>query len=344
MPRLIAQPAEALVGTARVPGDKSISHRALMLAGLAVGESEISGLLEGEDVLATGGALTALGISVARDAPGHWRVSGRGIGGLCEPSEVLDLGNSGTAARLLLGVLASHPIIAVVTGDASLRGRPMARVTEPLTRMGATFVGRAGSLLPLTVSGAHSPMPILYDLPVPSAQVKSAILLAGLNTPGVTTVVEPVPTRDHSERMLRHFGAEVITEVDGQARRISADRTPGAQRTTDHRAQRSLFRSLSRGRGSLPTRFPGDDRGVGLNPARTGLFTTLEEMGAQIAYRNQREEGGEPIADLDVRGRAFAWRDRTRGSRPQHDRRVPGPRGRRRLRQGPQRVSGSRGN
>src|SRR5207248_697093 len=181
---------------------------------LAIGRTEITGLLEGEDVLATAAALNALGASVTRGGDGRWTVDGIGIGGLAEPQDLLDLGNSGTAARLLLGILATHPITAFVTGDSSLRRRPMGRIVDPLSRFGAQFVAREGARLPLAVTGAANPIPITYRLPVASAQVKSAVLLAGLNTPGTTTVVEPQPTRDHTERMLRHFGAEIVTEPE----------------------------------------------------------------------------------------------------------------------------------
>src|SRR6516162_151630 len=201
-PLTVAAPSGPLVGTIRVPGDKSISHRALMLGALAVGRTEIAGLLEGEDVLATAAALNALGAAVTRGRDGRWTVDGIGVGALAEPEDLLDLGNSGTSARLLLGILATHPITAFVTGDASLRRRPMGRIVDPLTQFGARFVTRTGARLPLVVTGAADPIPITYRLPVPSAQVKSAVLLAGLNTPGATTVVEPQPTRDHTERML----------------------------------------------------------------------------------------------------------------------------------------------
>src|SRR5207248_2707566 len=206
--------AKPLSGRVAVPGDKSISHRVLMLGGLAVGRTEIRGLLEGEDVLATAAALRAMGADIVRETDGRWIVHGVGLGGLAEPADVIDLGNSGTSARLLLGILASHPFTAFVTGDASLRRRPMGRVITPLSRFGARFLGRDGGRLPLAVTGAASPIPIVYQLPVPSAQVKSAVLLAGLNTPGATTVIERQPTRDHTERMLRHFGAAVSTEPE----------------------------------------------------------------------------------------------------------------------------------
>ena len=202
----------AIRGSIRVPGDKSISHRSLMLGAIAVGETVIHGLLEGEDVLHTAAAMRLLGAEAERDAAGGWRVRGVGLGALQEPAQVLDMGNSGTAARLLMGLVAGHPITCVFTGDASLNKRPMARVTKPLEEMGARFVGRSGGRLPLTVVGSGDLVPITYRLPVASAQVKSAILLAGLNTAGATTVIEAEPTRDHTELMLRHFGATVTTE------------------------------------------------------------------------------------------------------------------------------------
>src|SRR5580658_4716083 len=203
------RPATPLTGRIAVPGDKSISHRALMFGALAIGETRITGLLTGEDVLRTAAAMRALGAEVTHTPDGTWRVAGRGIGGLTEPADVLDMGNSGTAARLLCGILASHPLFAVITGDASLRGRPMRRVIDPLTATGARFSARAGGRLPLAVQGARDAMPLDYRVPVPSAQVKSAVLLCGLNAPGITRVEEPEATRDHSENMLRHFGATV---------------------------------------------------------------------------------------------------------------------------------------
>src|SRR5437899_1008695 len=211
-PLTACQPPSPLAGRIRIPGDKSISHRALMLGALAIGRTEISGLLEGEDVLATAAAVRALGATAAPAGDGLWTVDGIGVGALVEPEDLLDLGNSGTAARLLLGILATHPITAFLTGDASLRRRPMGRVVEPLSRIGAHFVTREGARMPLAVSGTADPVPISYRLPVPSAQVKSSVLLAGLNTPGETTVIEPQATRDHTERMLRHFGAVVDSE------------------------------------------------------------------------------------------------------------------------------------
>ena len=204
---LISSAAGPLKGTCAVPGDKSVSHRALMLGALAVGETRVSGLLESEDVAATAAALRALGATVEQAGDGSWRVRGVGVGGLAEPGEVLDFGNSGTAVRLLAGICASHGFTTFMTGDASLRRRPMGRIIEPLERMGARFEARSGGRLPLALVGADQSMPIEYRLPVPSAQVKSAVLLAGLNAPGETRVVEAAPSRDHTERMLCRFGA-----------------------------------------------------------------------------------------------------------------------------------------
>src|SRR5579863_2880921 len=204
-----------LSGRIAVPGDKSISHRALMFGALAIGESRITGLLTGEDVLRTAAAMRALGAEVIQDPDGAWRVAGRGVGGLTEPADVLDMGNSGTAARLLCGILASHPIFSVMTADASMRRRPMRRVIDPLTATGARFASRGGGLLPLAIEGARDALPLDYRVPVPSAQVKSAVLLAGLNARGITRVEEPEATRDHTENMLRHFGATVAVEPAG---------------------------------------------------------------------------------------------------------------------------------
>jgi 3-phosphoshikimate 1-carboxyvinyltransferase len=298
---LKAAKSPALNGAADVPGDKSISHRALMLGGLAIGETRIAGLLEGEDVHATAGALRALGVAVKRDAPGAWTVNGVGIGGLAEPSEVLDMGNSGTAARLMLGLLATHNLTAFMTGDHSLVKRPMARVTGPLSQMGADFVTRGGRL-PLVVRGAARPVPIIYRMPVASAQVKSAVILAGLNTPGRTTVIEPAPTRDHTERMLRHFGAAVAVEIleDGSAA-ISVEGQPelaAAPILVPGDPSSAAFPAVA------ALLVPGSQvtlANVGMNPARTGLYETLLEMGADISFLNEREAGGEPVADLVVR-------------------------------------------
>jgi 3-phosphoshikimate 1-carboxyvinyltransferase len=296
-----ARPASPLNGMLRVPGDKSISHRALMFGAMAVGETRITGLLEGEDVLRTAAAMRALGAEVAQDGPGAWRVAGRGVGGLAEPADVLDMGNSGTAARLLAGILASHPFFSVLTGDASLRRRPMRRVTEPLAQCGARFTGREGGRLPLAIEGAREALPLEYRVPVPSAQVKSALLLCGLNAPGTTRIEEPEATRDHSENMLRHFGAEVTMEEAGRTRVISLQGQPhlrAADVVVPGDPSSAAFPAVA------ALLVPGSVlriEGLGLNPLRCGLFTTLREMGADLAVENERVEGGEPVGDLVVR-------------------------------------------
>jgi len=301
-PLVAARSRAPLSGKIRVPGDKSISHRALMLGALAVGRTQISGLLDGEDVQATAAAINALGAHASPTGDGRWVVNGVGIGGLIEPEDLLDLSNSGTSARLLLGILATHPITAFVTGDTSLRRRPMGRVVAPLSRIGAHFVTREGARLPLAISGTADPVPISYQLPVPSAQVKSAVLLAGLNAPGTTTVIEPQPTRDHTERMLRHFGATVTTEpVEGGGKRIAIDGYPelaAAPITVPGDPSSAAFPLIA------ALIVPGSDvtiEGVGINPLRIGLIECLREMGADIALLNERDEGGEPVADLRAR-------------------------------------------
>ena len=299
---LIARPSGKLAGTVRVPGDKSMSHRALILGALAVGRTSVKGMLDGADVRATAAALRALGATVTRHDDGLWTVDGVGVGGLMEPAGVLDLGNSGTGVRLLMGLVATHPLTALFTGDASLNRRPMARVIQPLEQIGAQFVGRRGGLLPLAVLGAAAPMPIEYRVPVASAQVKSAILLAGLNTPGTTSVIEARPTRDHTERMLRGFGARVMVEPLGDGgRRILLDGQPEL-------TPAALDLPADPSSAAFPLvaalLLDGSDvtlLDVGLNPLRTGLFTTLRDMGAQIDIQNQRTVGDEPIGDLRVR-------------------------------------------
>jgi 3-phosphoshikimate 1-carboxyvinyltransferase len=290
-----------LRGTLTVPGDKSISHRSLMFAGLAVGESRIEGLLEGEDVLATAAAMRAMGAKIERDGDGVWHVWGVGVGGLLQPETALEMGNSGTSTRLLMGLVASHPITATFTGDASLSKRPMGRVTDPLSRMGADFTTSPGGRLPLTMRGLCPAVPIEYTLPVASAQVKSAVLLAGLNTPGITRVIEPVLTRDHSERMLAGFGADITVEETPQGRIISirgeAEFKP-QQITVPGDPSSAGFWMVA---ASI---VPGSDitiANVGLNPTRTGLITALRMMGADIVEVNPRTVGGEPVADLRVR-------------------------------------------
>jgi 3-phosphoshikimate 1-carboxyvinyltransferase len=290
-----------LRGTVTVPGDKSISHRSLMFAGLAVGESRIEGLLEGEDVLATAAAMRAMGATVERSDDGLWRVWGVGVGGLLQPETALEMGNSGTSTRLLMGLIASHGITATFTGDASLSRRPMGRVIEPLSRMGADFTSSPGGRLPLTMRGLSPALPISYTLPVASAQVKSAVLLAGLNTPGITRVIEPIATRDHSERMLAGFGAELTVEPSPQGRIISirgeAELKP-QQITVPGDPSSAAFWMVA---ASI---VPGSDvtiANVGLNPTRTGIIAALRMMGADIVELEARTVGGEPVADLRVR-------------------------------------------
>lgn len=292
----------ALTGTLRVPGDKSISHRALMFGAVAMGETTIHGLLEGEDVLNTAAAMRALGAEAAC-TDGVWRVRGVGLGGLAEPAQVLDMGNSGTAARLLVGLVASHPITTFFTGDGSLVKRPMARVIGPLEKMGASFVSRAGGRLPMAVLGSDKTVPITYRLPVPSAQVKSAVLLCGLNTAGVTTVIESEPTRDHSELMLRHFGATVSVEtLEDGALAVSVTGQPELTGRTIHVPADPSSAAFPAVAALLRPDSEVVLTDVGMNPRRTGLYDTLVEMGADIAFENRRDQAGEPVADLRVRG------------------------------------------
>lgn len=295
-------PAGPLKGKIRVPGDKSISHRSIMLGALAVGETRVTGLLEGEDVLATAAAMRAMGASVERVGDGEWRVSGVGVGALLQPEGPLDMGNSGTSTRLLMGLVASHPINVSFTGDGSLSKRPMGRVIDPLSEMGASFEASEGGRLPLIVRGASPAVPITYRLPVASAQVKSAILLAGLNTPGITTVIEPVPTRDHSERMLKGFGANLNVTVEADGTRVitikgEAELKPQVIDVPGDPSSAAFFIVAA-----LVT--PGSEvviENVGLNPTRAGLVEVLRQMGGQIEFLNEREVGGEPVADLLVR-------------------------------------------
>lgn len=303
-PRTIAR-ATRLTGSVRVPGDKSISHRSLMLGSLAVGTTRIAGLLEGEDVLATAAAMRAMGASIERLPDGTWVVDGVGVGGLLQPRSALDMGNSGTSTRLLMGLVASHAITATFTGDASLSSRPMGRVIEPLSLMGVDITASPGGRLPLMVRGMTPAVPIDYRLPVASAQVKSAILLAGLNTPGITRVIEPVPTRDHSERMLDGFGADITSEAGPDGRIISvrgeAELRP-QDITVPGDPSSAGFWMVA---GSI---VPGADiriENVGMNPTRTGLLTALKAMGANIESLNERIVGGEPVADLHVRHAAL---------------------------------------
>ncbi len=295
---LTAQPGSALQGRTRAPGDKSISHRALILGALATGETEITGLLEGDDVLATARAMAAFGSGVERTGEGRWRVRGRG--GLAEPAEVIDCGNAGTGVRLMLGAAAGFPLTATFTGDQSLRGRPMMRVLRPLGEMGARFLCREGGRLPLSLAGGAL-AGIAYRLPEPSAQVKSAILLAGLNARGTTQVIEPEATRDHTERMLRAFGAVVEVEdaADGRHIRLQGGQSlAGAPIAVPGDPSSAAFPLVA----ALIT--PGSNvtvEGVLLNPLRTGLFTTLREMGADLSIANERDQGGERVGDVTAR-------------------------------------------
>ena len=298
-------PAGPLRGEIRVPGDKSISHRSIMLGALAVGETKVTGLLEGEDVLATAAAMRAMGAQVERIGAGAWSVHGVGVGALLQPAMPLDMGNSGTSTRLLMGLVSTHAIETRFFGDASLSGRPMGRVIDPLSQMGAAFEASEGGRLPLTVRGANPAVPIVYRLPVASAQVKSAVLLAGLNTPGITTVIEPVQTRDHSERMLRGFGAELTVEEIGGERVIrirgEAELKPQVIEVPGDPSSAAFFMVAA-------LIVPGSElliRNVGLNPTRAGLVHVLRQMGGSIEELNPREVGGEPVADLLVKHSAL---------------------------------------
>ncbi|MEY8883332.1 3-phosphoshikimate 1-carboxyvinyltransferase [Donghicola sp. XS_ASV15] len=287
-----------LTGEAHVPGDKSISHRSLILGAMAVGETKITGLLEGQDVLDTAKAMQAFGAEVTNHGGGNWSVKGVGVGGFAEPDNVIDCGNSGTGVRLIMGAMATCPITVTFTGDASLNKRPMARVTDPIALFGAQAVGRSGGRLPMTIVGAAEPTPVRYTVPMPSAQVKSAVLLAGLNVPGETVVIEKEATRDHTERMLAGFGAEISTVETEEGRVITLKGQPELK-PQDITVPRDPSSAAFPVCAALVT--PGSDvliPNIGLNPTRAGLFTTLREMGADLTYENERVEGGEPMADL----------------------------------------------
>ena len=304
---LTARRAGALKGHVRVPGDKSISHRALIFGALTVGETRISGLLEGEDVINTAKAMRALGATVERTGEGAWRVHGVGVGGLREPRGVLDFGNSGTGCRLVMGAVAGCPITATFDGDASLRKRPMRRILDPVALIGAHAVRVGdGGRLPLTLAGARDPIPVVYRTPVPSAQIKSAVLLAGLAAPGETTVIESEASRDHTERMLRHFGAEVRIEAEGVAGRkitvkgeVELTPAPVVVPADPSSAAFPMVAALI---------VPGSDvilTDVMTNPLRTGLIATLREMGGDIEALELRRDGGEEMADFRVRASAL---------------------------------------
>lgn len=298
---MTVHPSGPLKGTAVIPGDKSISHRSLILGALCVGETRIEGLLEGQDVLDTAKAMQAFGAEIAKDKNGVWHVWGVGTGGFGEPEQVIDCGNSGTGVRLIMGAMATTPISAMFTGDASLRSRPMGRVTDPISLFGAASYGRAGGRLPMTIVGAANPVPVNYTTPMASAQVKSAVLLAGLNAPGQTIVTEATVTRDHTERMLRGFGATVETQSTSDGRVIVLTGQPEL-----------TPQSIVVPRDPSSAAFPvcaaliteGSDvlvPNIGLNPTRAGLFQTLIDMGAELTFESEREEGGEPVADLRAR-------------------------------------------
>ncbi len=301
--QLTARRNGPLRGRARVPGDKSISHRALILGALAVGETRISGLLEGEDVLNTAKAVRALGARVESRGNGEWRVHGVGIAGFAEPAAALDFGNSGTGCRLMLGAVAGCPITAAFDGDASLRKRPMRRVLAPLERIGAHTLTSSDGRVPLTLAGARDPMPIVFEPQVASAQLKSAVLLAGLAAPGETVVIETEATRDHTEKMLAHFGADMRVEPHGElGRRITLVGQPEL-------APRPIMVPADPSSAAFPlvaaAITPGSDvilEGVMLNPLRSGLIGTLAEMGVSVERLGTRNEGGEEVADLRVRG------------------------------------------
>ncbi len=300
MTKLLSYPTPRLDGDCRVPGDKSISHRALIFGALAVGRTRIRGLLEGEDVLATAAAMRAFGAGVSRDGD-DWLVDGVGVGGFVSPGDVVDCGNSGTGVRLMMGLVATQPIRTIFAGDASLSSRPMERVMAPLRDMGARFDAAEGGRLPLTVWGAEAAMPIDYALPVPSAQVKSAVLLAGLNAPGTTIVREDQHTRDHTERLLVQFGAEVRIEDAGGQRVIALtgepELTAGEVQVPGDPSSAAfpLAAGLLGGQGAVTV------RNVGMNPLRTGLLTTLQEMGADLTIEPLADGGGEPLADITAR-------------------------------------------
>jgi 3-phosphoshikimate 1-carboxyvinyltransferase len=300
---LEASSSGPLSGKVRVPGDKSISHRALILGALSVGETRISGLLEGEDVLNTAKSMRALGAKVERTGDFAWKVRGVGVGGFAKPHAALDFGNSGTGCRLVMGAVAGCPISAVFDGDASLRSRPMRRILDPLELMGARAGDiREGGRLPLTLNGAQNPIPITYKTPVASAQIKSAVLLAGLAAPGTTTVIEQEASRDHTELMLKHFGAQIVSTKEGpHGRRIALTGQPelhGADVVVPADPSSAAFPIVA------ALIVEGSDivlADVMTNPLRTGLFTTLREMGASIEESGTRGDAGEPMAQLRVR-------------------------------------------
>lgn len=299
---LTALPSGPLRGRVVVPGDKSISHRSLMLGALTIGETRITGLLESADIMATAAAMRGFGAKVERGADGAWRVHGLGTAGLLEPEGVLDFGNAGTGVRLAIGIAGAHAFATTFVGDASLSRRPMGRVLEPLRDMGAEVIARSGDRLPLTIRGADPMAPIVYRVPVASAQVKSAVLLAGLSIEGITTVIEPVATRDHTERMLKGFGADITTSRDADGATII--RLVGLPELKPQAIIVPADPSSAAFLIVAALLVAGSDvtiANVLLNPARTGLITTLKEMGADLAIENERLSGGETIGDVRVR-------------------------------------------
>lgn len=300
---LTSSKSKALKGIANIPGDKSISHRALMFGGLAIGETTIHGLLEGEDVIATAEAMRKMGAEIIHNDDGTWRCHGVGIGGLQEPTSVLDMGNSGTSTRLLMGLIGGHNITVQITGDASLTKRPMNRVIKPLEMMGAQVTARDGGRLPLSLKGARDTLPIEYELPVASAQVKSCVLLAGLSAMGATTVIEKIPTRDHTENMLRHFGVEVtVTKTDNGADKISVTGQKDLTGTEIYVPSDPSSAAFPTVAALLDCDSDITMKNILMNDRRNGIYTTLIEMGANITFENERIEAGEKVADLIVKG------------------------------------------
>ena len=290
--------SSSLKGVVSIPGDKSISHRSLILGALAIGQTRITGLLEGQDVLDTAKAMVAFGAVVEKNDQSEWLVDGVGVGGFAEPSTVVDCGNSGTGVRLIIGAMSTTPINATFTGDHSLNSRPMERVTDPLSKFGVTIFGRSKGRLPMTVIGARSPIPVKYDVPVPSAQVKSALLLAALNAPGETIITEKETTRDHTERMLSSFGADISVENISNRRSIKLcghSELNGQNICVPSDPSSAAFPICA------AIIVEGSDilvPNITLNETRAGLYKTLIEMGANLSFENEREESGEPVADI----------------------------------------------
>ena len=293
-----ATSSRPLKGQVSIPGDKSISHRSLILGALAIGQTRITGLLEGQDVLDTARAMVSFGAQVEKVEGGEWYVEGVGVGGFAEPETVVDCGNSGTGVRLIMGAMATTPINVTFTGDHSLNSRPMGRVTDPLSKFGVATFGRSKGRLPMTIVGARSPIPIQYTVPVPSAQVKSALLLAGLNVPGDTIITETEKTRDHTERMLSSFGAEIKVENFSNRRLITLS---GYSELKGQNVRVPSDPSSAAFPICAAITVEGSDilvPNITLNETRAGLFTTLIEMGANLSFENEREESGEPVADI----------------------------------------------